>query len=250
MRERAQRHGLALALDVDDGLAEWVADERKVKQVVVNLLSNAVKFTPDGGRVTLRARRVERGRCEISVTDTGVGIAPDQQALVFEEFRQAGGDYLRKAEGTGLGLALTKRFVELHGGTIRVESAARPGLDLHFTLPERSPGAGSMSTILIVEDNDKNMKLVRDVLQHKGHATLEAETGEDGVRLALEQRPDLVLMDIQLPDIDGITALRAIREDASLDAMPVLAVSASVMPDEQQKIVARGSTPSSPSRST
>ena len=97
-----------------------------------------------------------------------------------------------------------------------------------------------MSTILIVEDNEKNMKLVRDILQHQGHTTLEAVTGGDGVRLALEQRPDLVLMDIQLPDIDGITALRQIRAEPLLDAMPVLAVSASVMPDEQQKIVTSG----------
>ena len=97
-----------------------------------------------------------------------------------------------------------------------------------------------MSTILIVEDNEKNMKLVRDILRHKGHVTLEAVTGEEGVRLARERRPDLVLMDIQLPDIDGIAALRRIRADHSLDAIPVLAVSASVMPDEQQMIVASG----------
>jgi two-component system cell cycle response regulator DivK len=97
-----------------------------------------------------------------------------------------------------------------------------------------------MSTILIVEDNEKNMKLVRDILQHQGHTTLEAQTGGDGVRLALTQRPDLVLMDIQLPDIDGISALREIRKDRALDAMPVLAVSASVMPDEQQKVVTSG----------
>ena len=97
-----------------------------------------------------------------------------------------------------------------------------------------------MSTILIVEDNEKNMKLVRDILQHQGHMTLEAVTGADGVRLALERRPDLVLLDIQLPDIDGIAVLSQIRAEPALDAMPVLAVSASVMPDEQQKIVASG----------
>ena len=97
-----------------------------------------------------------------------------------------------------------------------------------------------MSTILIVEDNEKNMKLVRDILQHQGHTTLEAVTGADGVRIAKEAKPDLVLMDIQLPDIDGITALRQIRAEPLLDAMPVLAVSASVMPDEQQKIVTSG----------
>jgi two-component system cell cycle response regulator DivK len=97
-----------------------------------------------------------------------------------------------------------------------------------------------MSTILIVEDNEKNMKLVRDILQHQGHTTLEAVTGTDGVRIAKEAKPDLVLMDIQLPDIDGIAALRQIRADPLLDAVPVLAVSASVMPDEQQKIVTSG----------
>jgi two-component system cell cycle response regulator DivK len=99
---------------------------------------------------------------------------------------------------------------------------------------------GSMSTILIVEDNEKNMKLVRDILQHRGHQTIEAVNGGDGVRLARERHPDLVLMDIQLPDIDGIEALRRIRADASLDSVPVVAVSASVMPDEQQKIVRSG----------
>ncbi len=97
-----------------------------------------------------------------------------------------------------------------------------------------------MSTILIVEDNEKNMKLVRDILRHAGHETLEAATGTDGVSLAVSMRPDLVLMDIQLPDIDGIEALRRIREVKELDAMPVIAVSASVMPDDKQKIVASG----------
>ena len=134
VRERAMRQGLALTLDVPEGIADWVADARKLKQVVINLLSNAVKFTPAGGRVTLRARALEHA-VEIAVIDTGVGIALDQQALVFEEFRQAGGDVLRKSEGTGLGLTLAKRFVELHGGTMRVESAPGAGSTFAFVLP-------------------------------------------------------------------------------------------------------------------
>ena len=97
-----------------------------------------------------------------------------------------------------------------------------------------------MSVILIVEDNDKNMKLVRDILQFKGYETIEAVTGTDGVRLAKERRPDVILMDIQLPDIDGITALGLIREDSELPRVPIIAVSASVMPDDQQRIVASG----------
>jgi len=136
VRERALRQGLTLALEVDERLGDWVADQRKLKQVVINLLSNAVKFTPAGGRITLRARPLDHA-VEIAVVDTGVGIAPDQQALVFEEFRQAGGDYLRKTEGTGLGLALAKRFVELHGGTMRLESVPGRGSIFAFVLPQR-----------------------------------------------------------------------------------------------------------------
>ena len=209
VRERASRQGLVLALEVEDGLGDWVADIRKLKQVVINLLSNAVKFTPAGGKVTLRARRLEHA-VEIAVVDTGVGIAPDQQALVFEEFRQAGGDYLRKSEGTGLGLSLAKRFVELHGGTMRVESAPGPGLDLclHPSRARRRGGltigrqreGRAMKTILIVEDNEKNMKLVRDILRHNGHATIEAQTGGEGVRLASETQAR--------PDPDGHPAAR------------------------------------------
>jgi two-component system, cell cycle response regulator DivK len=97
-----------------------------------------------------------------------------------------------------------------------------------------------VSTILIVEDNEKNMKLVRDIVRHNGHATLEAATGEEGVRLAIEHAPDLILMDIQLPGIDGIEALRRIRAQPALDAVPVIAISASVMPDDQRHIVGSG----------
>ena len=138
------------------------------------------------------------------MVDTGVGIAADEQALVFEEFRQAGGDYLRKSEGTGLGLALAKRFVELHGGTMRVESEPGRGSTFAFILPERVRGGRCMSrvddTILIVEDNEKNMKLVRDILRHNGHATLEAVTGAEGVRLTLSEQPG--------PGADGHPAAR------------------------------------------
>ena len=137
VRERATRHGIALALEVGDGVGEVVADERKVRQIVLNLLSNAVKFTPEGGRVAVRAARAGDA-VEIAVSDTGIGIAPEDQALVFEEFRQVGTDHTRKHEGTGLGLALARRFVELHGGAVRLESAVGKGSTFTFTLPLRA----------------------------------------------------------------------------------------------------------------
>jgi signal transduction histidine kinase len=136
VRERAQRHGIELALDVDEQLGSFQADERKFKQIVLNLLSNAVKFTPDGGRVSVSAKK-DTTHVEIAVQDTGIGIAPEDQAAVFEEFKQVGRDYTKKAEGTGLGLTLTKRFVELHGGEIRLESTLGKGSTFTITLPLR-----------------------------------------------------------------------------------------------------------------
>jgi signal transduction histidine kinase len=134
VRGRADRHGIALKTEVAPEVAEYDGDERKFKQILLNLLSNAVKFTPEGGSVTLKAARAN-GLYEISVHDTGIGIAPEDQGAIFEEFRQVGTDYARKAEGTGLGLTLTKRLVELHGGSIRVESAPGQGSTFTFTLP-------------------------------------------------------------------------------------------------------------------
>jgi signal transduction histidine kinase len=137
LRERATRHGIALGLEVDERLGDFVGDERKIRQVVLNLLSNAVKFTPEGGRVEVRAA-LEDAVVTISVSDTGAGIAPEDQAKIFEAFSQVGTDTVRKHEGTGLGLTLTRRFVELHGGQISVESAVGKGSTFAFTLPMRA----------------------------------------------------------------------------------------------------------------
>jgi signal transduction histidine kinase len=137
VRERALRRGIDLRHAVDDRLGAIRADERKVKQVLLNLLSNAIKFTPEGGRVEVRAAAAGDA-VEVSVTDTGVGIAPEDQAAVFEEFRQVGAAE-KKAEGTGLGLALSRKFVELHGGRIWVESEPGRGSTFTFALPVTPP---------------------------------------------------------------------------------------------------------------
>ncbi len=136
VRERATRHGIALNLAVDERLGDFVADERKIRQILLNLLSNAVKFTPEGGRVSVKAA-LANGSVEISVSDTGIGIAPEDQHAIFEEFRQVGSDDARKREGTGLGLTLAKKFVEMHGGQIRVESQVGKGSTFTFTLPAK-----------------------------------------------------------------------------------------------------------------
>jgi GAF domain-containing protein/anti-sigma regulatory factor (Ser/Thr protein kinase) len=134
VRERATKHGITLEVDIDKRLGDYTGDERKIKQILLNLLSNAVKFTPVGGRIGIDARQID-GAVEISVSDTGIGIAPEDQPRIFEEFRQVGSDYAHKTEGTGLGLTLAKKFVELHGGKIWVESEVGKGSTFTFTLP-------------------------------------------------------------------------------------------------------------------
>ncbi len=134
IKERAARHGIQLSLEIADGIDMIQADERKIKQTVFNLLSNAVKFTSDGGKVGVHVERNDH-ELKIAVSDTGVGIAPQDQSLIFEEFRQASGSYTQKREGTGLGLSLAKKFIELHGGRIWVESELGKGSRFTFTIP-------------------------------------------------------------------------------------------------------------------
>ena len=130
VKERATRHGIRLTLEIDDQLGEFTGDERKFKQVLLNLLSNAVKFTPEGGSVTLNAQPTNDG-LQVSVRDTGIGIADEYQEKVFEAFQQAGGSHNVKREGTGLGLTLARQFVEMHGGKMWLES--KPGVGSTFT---------------------------------------------------------------------------------------------------------------------
>src|SRR5262249_20613540 len=149
VRERATRRGIVLGRAMDEPLGTIRADERKVKQVLLNLLSNALKFTPEGGRIDVRAT-VSEGLMEVSVTDTGVGIAPEDQEAVFEEFRQVG-TAEKKVEGTGLGLALSRKFIELHGGRIWVKSELGHGSTFTFTLPVRrepSDRGGAAPTLI------------------------------------------------------------------------------------------------------
>jgi len=137
VREKAAKHGITLEIDIDDKLGAFTADERKLKQILLNLLSNAAKFTPDGGKICVKAIRT-KGGVEISVCDTGIGISPEDQAVIFDEFHQGSSHHARTKEGTGLGLALSQKFVEMHGGKISVQSELGKGSTFTFTLPERS----------------------------------------------------------------------------------------------------------------
>ena len=240
VRERAGRHGIALGLEVDPAIDVIEADERKVKQVVFNLLSNAVKFTPDGGQVGIEAR-LDAGRVRITVWDTGIGIAPEDQRRIFEEFQQAGGTYEEKREGTGLGLALAKRFVELHGGQIWVESevghgshftftlpvavAAQPDAAAALALPEAAGGEGSGPVALVVEDDPSAAELLRLYLEGAGCRVELARDGAEGLDKAIRLRPALITLDLLLPQVDGWDLLVRLKGDPATREIPVVIVS-------------------------
>ena len=171
-------------------------------------------------------------------TDTGPGVAPEDRERIFEEFQQTELG-ARQGDGTGLGLALSRRLVELHGGRIWVESGPDEGAaSSSRSRSRRRDMAGEQ--ILVVEDNARNMKLVRDVLEANGYRTLEASTGEDAVEVALEHTPALVLMDVQLPGIDGVTALARLRADDRTAAIPVVALTAQAMQDDRERLLDAG----------
>jgi signal transduction histidine kinase/DNA-binding response OmpR family regulator len=247
VRERASRHGVTLSLDVDREIGLIEADERKIKQVIFNLLSNAVKFTSERGRVDVVARQVEGG-VHVSVRDTGIGIAPQDQARIFEEFQQVGSVTTNAREGTGLGLALARRFVELHGGRLWVESQVGVRSTFTFTLsthapvteppstgPRRPARVGPVQnarTVLVVEDNPQAADLLAVYLQADGFAVKVAQDGETGLAMARELRPLAIVLDILLPRLDGWDVLARAKADPAVADIPVVVVS---MLDERGK---------------
>jgi PAS domain S-box-containing protein len=251
VRERAKRNGVQLMTEIDPQCGEFTADERKVKQVLLNLLSNAVKFTPRGGQVVLKTSVIDN-TMNISVRDTGVGIAQEDQEKVFEEFYQAGGDYSRKREGTGLGLALAKRYVELHGGHIWVESIVGRGSLLTFSLPARAhvektveilgemPGTHPQAPLaLIIEDDPPSAKLLKLYLTEAGFTVEVAHDGEVGFEKAKTLRPAVITLDILMPRVDGWDFLTRVKADSRTTSIPVVVLS---IVDERGKGFALGAT--------
>ena len=251
IRPTAAAKRIELSVSIPPELPAISADPSKVKQILYNLLSNAVKFTPDEGRVTVTASMGDAA-IRVCVSDTGIGIAEEDRERIFSEFLQIDGSFARRFQGTGLGLALVKRFVEMHGGRIQVDSAPGRGSRFTFDLPVGGPPEASdihhispqacapatvegfvksdiSRTILVVEDNPVNAKLVRRVLQGCGHHVVEARSGREAMHLAHEARPDLILMDIQLPDMDGLEATASLKADPATRHIPTVALTAHAM---------------------
>jgi CheY-like chemotaxis protein len=265
IREKAATRQIRLTMDAPQELGSIQADARKVKQIVYNLLSNAVKFTSEGGQVTLHASRVLRdevGRLsgsgpgrripladsefanflKISVTDSGIGISQDGLEHLFKPFSQIDSGLARKFEGTGLGLAMVKLLVELHGGVVAVESAVDAGSCFAVWLPLRTSeemalpplkapavslveASSGPRTALVVEDDIKSADLIRLQLEAEGFRVLHAASSEAALVLAMQQPLSLITLDILLPDMDGWEFLGRIKQVPALNRIPVVIIS-------------------------
>ena len=242
LRPQAAAKELNLSVDSGEDLTAAMLDQGMLRQLLVNLLSNAVKFTSAGGEVKVTARREDKDLI-VQVEDTGIGIAAADLERIFDEFYQVDGSYSRNYEGTGLGLSLARRMVEIQGGTISAESIE--GLGSTFTvrfpgslidaapLPETPrPTAQPVSdrtdgrTILVVEDNPVNRKLARNVLRSRGYRVIEAESGEEALDMLQSRSADLVLMDLQLPGMDGLETTRRLKADPQTAELPIVALTA------------------------
>jgi PAS domain S-box-containing protein len=256
---QAQKRGIELIIPEINTSLFVHADRTRLKQVLINLLSNAIKYNSKQGKVEVSCTESTPGRTRVSIKDSGAGLNPEQLAQLFQPFnrlgQEAGGE-----EGTGIGLVVAKRLVELMGGTIGVESTVGRGSTFWFDLvsiaePHLSPETGNVAalpqehaprkagqhTLLYVEDNPANMKLVEQVIaRHPDIRLLTAINGHGGIEIALASQPEVILMDINLPDISGFEALKILHADPSTAHIPVIAISANAMPLNIEKGIKAG----------
>jgi signal transduction histidine kinase/CheY-like chemotaxis protein/ligand-binding sensor domain-containing protein len=258
----ADHKGLEIQVEIDPGLPDWlIGDPVRVGQILLNLLSNAVKFTERGAvavRVSTDATpEPERTLLRVSVSDTGIGVPPEAQQRLFQSFSQAETSTTRKYGGTGLGLAISKRLVEMMGGAIGFESAAGQGSTFWFTAAlrlgrapaseapsetaETAAGQARRGTVLIAEDNRINQKVLLHLLANLGYAAEVAENGAEALAKIKAQRYHIVLMDMQMPVMDGLQATRAIRSlTPEVASVPIIAVTANAFEGERQQCLAAG----------
>ncbi|MFM8321218.1 MAG: response regulator [Chloroflexota bacterium] len=255
----AEKKQLLVSTTLDMAINELVVDPRRLRQMLSKLLSNAVKFTPPGGKVGLKVTRVNDEAqltpvVRFTVWDTGIGIAEDQLDQLFQPFVQIDGALSRRYEGTGLGLAFVSRLCEQMGGSVGVESRLGQGsrfwIDLPTGLPsgeaEQPNHAGSALPphlhVLVVEDSPTNQALVCDFLRSLGCRVDSAANGLEAIQLAGENPPDLVLMDIQMPVMDGLEAIQRLRALPQFNRLPIIALTALVMPGDREQCLKAGAS--------
>ncbi|WP_225902957.1 response regulator [Pseudanabaena yagii] len=271
IKQQAQKKGIQILIKLPINLPNLRVDERRICQALINLLTNAVKFTPEGGTITLEVTfplvkqelPSSKTYLRFGIIDTGVGIAPEDIDRLFQPFVQVDSDLNRQYEGTGLGLTLVKRLVELHGGVVTISSQLGVGSCFTIDLPyeeievplpdvakKLSPSEQLMPSIqsdkltsplvLLAEDNEANIISISAYLHAKEYRLVVAKNGEEAIALAKSQRPNLILMDIQMPRLDGLEAIRQIRLDPSLEKVPIVALTALAMSGDRERCLEAG----------
>ena len=249
-RQLAEQNKNRLVVESQENLGSLTVDPMRLRQILFNLLSNACKFTKDG-RVTLRVRKVVDGRnwIEFAVADTGIGMTPEQQAKLFEEFTQADSSTARQYGGTGLGLAITRKLARMMGGDVTVTSEPGKGSVFTVRLPGTadSPAMNSIGSngsrrprtdcVLVIDDDATARELISDHLKAEGFSVVAAGGGVEGLKLAKELLPTVITLDVMMPDLDGWSVLAALRQDAELAEIPVIMVT---IVDEHRRGIALG----------
>jgi PAS domain S-box-containing protein len=265
IKQLAHKKNLRVSVDYDRRVTTLLVDARRLKQMLVNLLSNAVKFTPPDGDIglTVSADPV-KGEVYFVVWDTGIGIAPDNLSRLFQPFTQIDSGLARQYEGSGLGLSLVQQMIELHGGQVTVESEVGRGSRFTLTLPWRippaepaeapypsqpaaptatrsAPGAPrQLASILLVDDNEATLTTLSDFLQNQTYQVRLAHNGTEALAQLHSARPDIMLIDIQMPGMDGLEVIQHIRAEAGCKALPIVAITALAMPGDQERCLAAG----------
>jgi PAS domain S-box-containing protein len=273
VKEQAVKKSIVLEFQHGQARNTMVADPRFLVQILVNLLTNAVKFTPAGGHIGLEvSTETESELIRFSVTDTGIGIAPDNLIKIFQPFVQVDGSLNRQFEGTGLGLTLVQRLTDLHGGSVHVESEVGRGSRFTINLPwqpdeglhqqpaplpqaieasfsseikrtvDRSEDSASRGLILLAEDNPENVLTIGEYLESKNYQVVVAHTGLEAIVQASELNPTIILMDIQMPVMDGLEATRRLRADPRFQSVPIIALTALAMPGDRERCLQAGAS--------
>lgn len=265
IRQMAFKKGVKILFSGGDNVTTMQADQFRLKQILVNLLTNAVKFTPPGGEVGLAVEPDEGGEIiRFTVWDTGIGIAEADAQKLFRPFVQLDSGLARQREGTGLGLALVGRLAELHGGGVSLTSKVGQGSRFTVSLPRnvvahslppagdqtQPAGAGPIAAktikrqpgalVLLAEDHEVNLIMAQDFLQSKGYRLIVARDGAEAVEQAGAERPDIILMDVQMPGMDGLEATRRLRANPALAGVPIIALTALAMPGDKERCLAAG----------
>jgi signal transduction histidine kinase/predicted transcriptional regulator len=271
IKQQAFQKRIQLETEFAPNLPHLVVDELRIRQVLINLLTNAVKFTPEGGKVMLTASRlpniegsIKQNYIRITVADNGMGISSENINKLFRPFVQIDSALNRKHSGTGLGLALVKQIVELHGGQVGLTSELEVGSCFTIDLPCESEanlkinraaqpnnGEGDISStqtdltaksplILLAEDNEANISTFTSYLEAKGYRLLVAQNGQEAIDLATSEYPDLILMDIQMQGMDGLMATRYIRQEVALFGVPIIALTALAMKGDRERCLEAG----------